>query len=392
MKVVEISYNWPTETFIQRHVESLSKEGHAIQLVARHSSLNEQEHASLGSQQKDFAVSIMPNFNYLGFGEKILSLSRLTRIALTTPDGRSLGDRVLLGFFERLRPDLIHFHTSSLAVSMGWIPKALGIPYTLSLRGTDIQVMPHQSERQKTATIFALQNAAQIHAVCEHLARAAKDLAGRSLPTRVIYTALPIPPALPVWEGAASGGPVHFISTGRLTWQKGFANLLVALRQARANGLDTRLTIVGTGPDLDYLLYLRNILDLEQVIVLPGKLDYAQIQALFRQCHAYIQASVAEGLSNSLAEAMANGLPVFATDTGGTREVIDDGINGFLLPPFAPQEWAGTLARALDAPLMERVRTAAYERSAQTFSFERHARDFAAFYQDALQTRQESLQ
>ncbi len=91
-------------------------------------------------------------------------------------------------------------------------------------------------------------------------------------------------------------------------------------------GLDARLTLVGVGPDIDYLLYLRNMLNLNDAVEMPGKLNYEQILELFRSAHAYIQSSVAEGLSNSLVEALANGLPVFATDVGGTREVVEDGI------------------------------------------------------------------
>ena len=51
------------------------------------------------------------------------------------------------------------------------------------------------------------------------------------------------------------------------------------------------------------------MLDLEAVVDLPGKLTYEQILDFFRHARAYIQSSGAEGLSNSLVEAMANGLP-----------------------------------------------------------------------------------
>jgi len=386
MRVIEVIYNWPAETFLQRHVQSLHEIKFPLQIVARHDHRSIAENASLGDLNTSLSVKIMPNFNHLGWITKFANLRNLTRASLQSKS-LNWGNRVLLGYFERLRPDLIHFHDASLAASMCWIPAALGIPYTLSLRGSDIRVFAFQSPAQRDATRFAIEGASKVHAVCHSLGQNAVQLLTHDLDFSVIYTTLPISSALPSWRSTLEDREIHFISTGRLVWMKGFDHLLVALRHLRDRGMNARLTIVGVGPELDHLLYLRKRLNLESVVDLPGKFTYEQILDLFRRAHAYIQSSESEGLSNSVAEAMANGLPIFATDVGGTHEVIEDGVTGFLLTPLAPQDWAEKLTQVCDEVLIGSVRANAYQRARQFFSAKKHAHAFSCFFEQAINSR-----
>ncbi len=244
--------------------------------------------------------------------------------------------------------------------------------------------MPNQSAGQRNNTISALQNAQGIHAVCDHLGCAAKKVAGDQITPQTIYTTIPIPETLPSWFGAAKKDGLHFVASGRFVWQKGFPQLLMALKHLLDGGEKARLTLVGNGPDLDFILYLRNRLGLEAHVSLVGKLSYEEISHLLRNAHAYVQSSVAEGLSNALVEASANGLPVIATDVGGTREVVEDGVTGFLLPPLQPEKWAEVLVKTRDVKSMEQMRSLAYQQVRERFSPQKHARDFIQFYQQAL--------
>jgi glycosyltransferase involved in cell wall biosynthesis len=383
MRVVEIVYNWPAETFIQRHIKALQSVHLPVQVVARHNHSNLRESSRLVDADKNICATQMPNFNVLSWAEKIASLRFLTGKSLRRLGIAAPSQTVLLAYFERLHPDLIHFHDASLAASMDWIPNALGIPYTLSLRGSDIQVLPLQSAAQREATLTAIRRASRVHAVCKALGRRAAGMVGHDLEYSVIYTTLPFPRALSNWRPLNLGEPVHFITSGRLMWRKRYSDLLLAFHRLQANGMDAKLTIIGVGTDLDQLLYLRNFLDLESVVSFPGKLTYEEILEMFHCAHAYIQSSIAEGLSNALVEAMAHGLPVFATDVDGTREAIEDGVTGFLLPPLASQDWAEKLMQVQDDLLMQKIRRAAYEKAKQMFSTERHARAFVSFYEDA---------
>jgi glycosyltransferase involved in cell wall biosynthesis len=89
---------------------------------------------------------------------------------------------------------------------------------------------------------------------------------------------------------------------------------------------------------------------------------------------------VAEGLSNATAEAMALGCPVFATNVGGTSEVIQDGGNGFLMDFTSPETWWEKFIQVEDRALMEKIRQAAWEKANQLFSVHTHATQFREFY------------
>jgi glycosyltransferase involved in cell wall biosynthesis len=384
LNILELTHNWPAETFIQRHIRALQDANLSVQVVARHATEAIRASASLGVEDDVIHARVMPNFNHLNWTGKLSSLRHITVNSLFSKSIPALSEKMLLGFFERLHPHLIHFHTASLASSMAWIPNALGVPYTLSLRGSDVQVIPYQSPAQKEATISAIKGAEKVHSVCYAIGRTAAQLLDEELNFSVIYTTLPVLPDLPDREDMKVDGQFHFISSGRLVWHKGFNNLMIAFRSLRDTTMNAKLTIFGTGPDLEQLLYLRKALRLEADVNFPGKSTYGQIQEAFKIAHAYVQSSLAEGLSNSLAEAMANGLPAFATDVGGTREVIEDGVTGYLLPPFAPHEWAAILLRIKDVPVIKQIRQAAYEESKHRFCDKSHASAFSLFYSEAL--------
>jgi glycosyltransferase involved in cell wall biosynthesis len=101
-----------------------------------------------------------------------------------------------------------------------------------------------------------------------------------------------------------------------------------------------------------------------------------------------VLASDAEGCGRVLFEAMAVGTPVVATNTGGTPEIVRDGLEGLLVPPRDPVALAraiGALAR--DAALRARLGTAGAARVAAKFTIERYVTEMLAVYDEVLAAR-----
>jgi glycosyltransferase involved in cell wall biosynthesis len=196
-----------------------------------------------------------------------------------------------------------------------------------------------------------------------------------------IYTAVPVPDPLPPYNPDCSDG-LHFVSVGRIHWTKAFHDLLLALKNLFKHGISARLTIIGNGPDEARLRFWIEKFGLQNHAYLPEKLDTDQIREIMGRAHAYVQTSLAEGFSNTVAEAMAWGCPVFATDVGGTAELIRDGGNGFLLQPLQPGSWFKRLELAKDRSLMKRIREAGYETARQ---------QFIAFYQGVLEGKRQVM-
>jgi glycosyltransferase involved in cell wall biosynthesis len=135
------------------------------------------------------------------------------------------------------------------------------------------------------------------------------------------------------------------VSVGRLHPQKGHDILLRAFARLRER-MATRLIIVGEGPQRDQLIGMAKALDIA---------EYTDFVGFHPNPYRYMQAAVAftlasryEGFGVVLAEAMALGLPIVATDCpGGPREVLADGEAGLLVPPGDSIALADALARVI---------------------------------------------
>jgi sugar transferase (PEP-CTERM/EpsH1 system associated) len=144
-----------------------------------------------------------------------------------------------------------------------------------------------------------------------------------------------------------------------------------------------RLVLIGNGP-----LYTEAGNELrrggiEQLAWLPGaRNDVAQ---LLRGFDAFVLPSLAEGISNTILEAMATGLPVVATNVGGNPDLLQDGETGLLVPRSDPEALAYALRTYIDDPaLATRHGRAGRERVEREFSLEVMMRRYMAVYDDVL--------
>jgi glycosyltransferase involved in cell wall biosynthesis len=120
-----------------------------------------------------------------------------------------------------------------------------------------------------------------------------------------------------------------------------------------------------------------------ELVWLPGTRD--DVPELMRCFTLLLLSSINEGISNTILEAMATGLPVIATQVGGNPELVVDGTTGRLIPSQNPQAMAAAMAEYLDNP--ERIRqhgARGRDRCERLFSLERMVRDYLAVYDACL--------
>ncbi len=138
-----------------------------------------------------------------------------------------------------------------------------------------------------------------------------------------------------------------------------------------------RLVVVGDGrlrAPIEQVLRAAQMADL---VWLAGSRD--DIAVLLRGLDLFVLPSLAEGISNTVLEAMATGLPVLATAVGGNVELVEPGITGALVPPNDPPALAEALIAYTDDPRRrEREGQAGRERAVNEFALE----EMAAAYQD----------
>jgi glycosyltransferase involved in cell wall biosynthesis/peptidoglycan/xylan/chitin deacetylase (PgdA/CDA1 family) len=149
--------------------------------------------------------------------------------------------------------------------------------------------------------------------------------------------------------GLATACP-NILTIGSLTELKGHQDLIQALTQLAAQGLDFRLFVVGDGPKRQELEAMASTHPLQGRVEFVGELD--DVGSLISKCQMLVHPSRMEGLSNAILEGMASGLAVCATAVGATPEYVVNGSTGLLVPPYHPPLLASSVKQLLADPAL----------------------------------------
>jgi glycosyltransferase involved in cell wall biosynthesis len=172
-------------------------------------------------------------------------------------------------------------------------------------------------------------------------------------------------------------------TVGRLEPVKGIGFLLEAAATLRARFPELRVEFAGSGTDESRLRSLAERLGLGGVVSFLGWQE--DVNALHRRWQVLAQPSLHEGFGLAALEAMAAGVPVVASATGGLPELVEDERTGFLVPVGDVEALASRLERLLeDEALRIRMGEAARRRAVRSFSVEEMAARTAAVYDRLL--------
>ncbi|MFZ5568857.1 MAG: glycosyltransferase [Thermodesulfobacteriota bacterium] len=170
---------------------------------------------------------------------------------------------------------------------------------------------------------------------------------------------------------------------GRLSTEKGYDDLIMALARIVQNGVDARLIIIGEGYARRQLENTIRISGLSERVFLTGyRPDARRYMPFF---DAYAISSLTEGLPITLLEAMQARIPVVATRVGGIPHVLEGGRNGILVEPGNPSALSeGILRLAHDPDLGKALVRNAYRRVAGSYSSRRMAENYRNIYNQLL--------
>jgi len=143
-----------------------------------------------------------------------------------------------------------------------------------------------------------------------------------------------------------------WLAVGRFDPPKDYPSMLQAFARVVHKHSNTILLIAGDGPLRKTMENLARELGIEKRTKFLG--IRRDIPQLMNAADAYVMSSSWEGMPNVLLEASATGLPIVATDVGGNREIVLDGVTGFLVPPRNPEALARTMLRIMDLSDEER--------------------------------------
>jgi sugar transferase (PEP-CTERM/EpsH1 system associated) len=175
-------------------------------------------------------------------------------------------------------------------------------------------------------------------------------------------------------------------AVGRLVPIKDHQTLLKAAALVSKNGIDVRVLLVGSGPERQRLQTLSTN-TLEGRVCFAG--DSSRVPELLNAMDVFVLPSLNEGMSNTLLEAMACGLPALATNVGGNPEIVEDNINGCLFMPGDTTWLAEKLTfLARNPALIHQLGTAARNHAIESFSLSRMLESYRSFYLDLAARRQ----
>jgi glycosyltransferase involved in cell wall biosynthesis len=143
-------------------------------------------------------------------------------------------------------------------------------------------------------------------------------------------------------------GPLRLLNVGRLSPEKGQALLLRAVAALASEFPGLKLAVAGIGPQEAELRRLAAELGIAARVEFLGYV--ADMPALYAAADLVVQSSYTEGLPNVMLEVAYLGVPVVATDVGGTAEVIEHGISGWLVKPRSVSAIEQGLRRFLEEP------------------------------------------
>jgi len=256
----------------------------------------------------------------------------------------------------QLRPDIVH--TRNFGALEGTLPAALaGVPVRVhGEHGRDIDDLDGRNARRQIVRRLFKPFVHHYIAVSRDLESYLQQKVG-VFPSRVaqIYNGVDSERFHPAGERreevpcAGFAGPENFVigTVGRmqdvkdpLTLARAFVRLMQGIPGAEQR---LRLVMIGDGPLRERVRALLADAWVEQYAWLPGERN--DVARIMRSFDLFVLPSLAEGISNTILEAMASGLPVLATAVGGNPELIEAGVTGTLVP----RDDAESMARAMRA-------------------------------------------
>ena len=254
----------------------------------------------------------------------------------------------LLDVLAANRAELLHIYFGHIAVHLLPLITRWEKPCVVSFHGADVMV-ELDNPAYRAATLRMLEAVRLVLVRSDSLRHALVKLGCDEEKIRIQRTGIPLQefPFQPrTWP---ADGNWRFVQAGRLIEKKGLHTSLAAFAEFARVHRQAHFTIAGEGPLLGELQEKAQQLGIASQVTFAGFVTQVQLRELFYAAHIFLHPSETaadgnqEGVPNSMLEAMASGLPVFATTHGGIPEAVENGVSGVLVPERA----AAQLAREL---------------------------------------------
>ncbi len=242
---------------------------------------------------------------------------------------------------KEINPDILHAHyimeTTLLGAASGFHP------FVVTPWGSDVLIAPQKSRMSRWVIKYALKMADLITCDGEQVKEPLTRLGADPQKIRVIYFGVDTKKFKPgridstLRENLGILDSPTVISVRRLNPIYDVESLINAVPLILRDFPTTKFVIVGDGTQEEELKNLAKSLGVSDSVRFVGWVSHDELPRYLVSADIYVSTSLSDvGLAVSTAEAMACGLPVIITDFGDNRKWVEDGVNGFIVPPKAP--------------------------------------------------------
>ena len=280
--------------------------------------------------------------------------------------------------------DLTHsfFSVPCGALSL-WFKLTKKIPYVVSLRGSDV---PGYSERFKFIYTILKPLIKFIWKKSDAVVSNSQGLRDLALETSqhqavdIIYNGIDLDDFCPKESMRPRDKFIITIGATRITARKGTNYLIQALSLLTSKYPNLLLRILGDGDEKSNLIELTKQLKLENFVQFLGRIPREETAPYYQEASLFVLPSLNEGMSNAMLEALASGLPILATETGGTEELVENGVNGFIIKMKDPKDLAQKIELILKDDDLRVQMGIASRKKAQEMSWGNVANKYYALY------------
>lgn len=260
------------------------------------------------------------------------------------------------------------------------------LPYLVALRGSDV---PGYNLKYSTLYIFLRplvrliwKNAAKVIPNSDGLRNLARETAPRQA-FEIIANGVDTAQFFPDYSKRPADEVIITPGASRITDRKGLRYLVEALEMLLPKYPKLRLKIMGDGSGRPALEAFVAEKKLQDKVTFIGRVPREETLHYYQEATFFVLPSLNEGMSNAMLEALAAGLPLIATETGGADELVEEGKNGFVVPVRSAEKIKEALEKLLVDPDQIRAFGEESRRQAETRSWAEVARNFQNAFQES---------
>jgi glycosyltransferase involved in cell wall biosynthesis len=356
LRIAVVTETWPPEVngvalTLSRLVQQLSQRNHTIQLIRPRQDKNDQQ--ANGAGWSEILLRGLP-------------IPRYPQLKLGLPS-----KKVLIKAWSHQRPDLIHIATEG---PLGWsavqAAHTLRIPVTSDFRTNFHSYSKHYGMGWLSKPIVAYLRKFHNRTACTMVPTRALQaqlgasgfqnlrVVGRGVDTLIFHPALRSQAFRDTWQ--ADDSTIVLLSVGRLAAEKNLDLIASTYKAMQEAGRKVKLVFAGDGP-------YRAVLQSQcPDAIFMGMCSHAQLALLYANADLFMFPSLTETFGNVTLEALACGTPVLAFDCAAASELVEDGLNGWLVRSESPADYIHkTLAITANTGALHQARQFNGERCAQ---------------------------